>query len=148
MAFSFRKFAAKAEVVRPFELAAVSEDQANPIVLMVRHAGDGNQGFANHQYKAVNKGRARSGQISADFVQARIADAADAFARHVIVDWRNVVEDGKPVPYSVDAAGRFLAALIHPTEGRSDVFMKLQSFCENADNFRDPVVDPIDLGKG
>lgn len=157
MDFSFEQFAAKATVTREFRLDAVSEDQANPIILIVRHAGDGNPGFTNHAYKTVNKGQARGGKVTPELVQTRIAEAVDAFARTVVVGWKNVSYDGKnpseppkgtPVPFSVEMVGKLLTALTHPIKGRSDVFLSLQRYCESADNFSDPAVDAADLGKG
>jgi hypothetical protein len=147
MGFSFRKFAARPDVTRSFELAAISEDQANPIVLVVRHAGDANPGYTSHTFKKVNRGQARGGQVTLELAQANLVDAADAYAQHVIVGWQNVVVEGKAVPCTPDTVRDFLTALIHPTEGRADVFMRLRAFCENPDNFREAIVDPAELGK-
>lgn len=150
MGFSFEKFAVKPQVTRRFSLDAVSEDPKNPIVLIVRAAGQNNVEYRNHSLKVVSKARdarARSSRVTPDLVEQRLRENAEAYSRFVIVGWENVLEDGKPAPFSPDACLRFLEALLHPTHGRRDVWFELSTFCEDADNFSDGVGDPAELGK-
>jgi hypothetical protein len=151
MGFSFKKFAARAERTAEFVLDTVSEDPEHPVTLVVRHAGEGNRSYLSAALKGANAGRARAGRgrvTPAALQMAREEDAA-LFAQHVVVDWKNAVgDDGKPVPFTADACEQFLVALADPKDGRPDVFGALVAFCQNPENFRDPVGSVEDLGKG
>lgn len=145
MAFAIRK--AALQDTQRYKLDSISPDQAKPITLIVRHAGESNRLYMSALVKEVNVGRsANSMRATEDGRQTARLDFAERFTRDgVVVGWENVVEDGKPVVFSTEAAHRFLLEVI---AAWPDVFDDFRAWCQNWDSFRTPVADPVDLGKG
>ena len=108
----------------------VPRDNPNPVVLVVRHAGDGNPAFMN-----ANRSTPRAtGRIPVYERMARL------FACHVVVDWENVAET-----YTPELGEQMLLALIRAK--RTDVLDYLSAFTSDADNFTEPMASAVDLGK-
>lgn len=110
-----------------------------PVTLIVCFAGESNQGFA----KARKSSAFRAAKGDAMERMWR-----EAFAKHVIKGWKNVLRaDGTAVPYTA-AAGAELLQHIADAGERTDIINGLTLFCVNPDNFTAPLVDPGDLGNG
>lgn len=122
-----------------------------PIVLIVKHAGRGNEPFMAAAFKQASTRQPVAGpSLAAD--QASREEDAELFAKHVIVGWENV-----PGAYDARRGQDFLGVLIQPRQGgekdadygfRLAEFDRLRIFCRNTANFRDPAGSAEDLGKG
>jgi hypothetical protein len=152
MPFSFKHASIPVEATREFDLGISTVADGANLVLVVKHAGEGNKGYWNALIKRVNAMSARGagrGKLTAEQLDKARAETAEIFATHVVTGWKNAVEDGKPAPCTPEAVGRLLAALIAPPpDGRPDLFDELRKYCEDASNFTGPALDPVDLGKG
>lgn len=139
---------------RDFKLEGVIDftDANGAIVsptLVVRHAGPSNAAFWSTVLRQANEKRGAAGiarVTPASIVEARANDAK-LYAQFVVVDWRNVFEDGatSPTPFSVDKCEELLLAV---AASMPDVFDVLRAFVSDADNFRTvAAVDGAALGK-
>lgn len=109
----------------------VPRDNPDPVVLVVRHAGDGNPAFMN-----ANRSTPRaSGRIPIYERMARL------YAAHVIAGWENV---GDKV-YTPELGEEMLLALIRAK--RVDILDYISAFVADADNFGEPMASAADLGK-
>lgn len=130
---------------------SISPDATKPITLIVKHAGETNPAYWSDVMKDVSGsasssvGAARPGE---DAMQAIRVDHADRFARTVVIDWENVLDQGVPVTCTPAAAREFFDMLIAPgEESYRDVFDRFVATCRNIDTFRAPIADPVVLGK-
>lgn len=102
-------------------------------VLQVRPASQSNKSYFNAVLKraAANKGRGRRNLNSlANAVTESRAEDRLMYPQHIVVDWTGVTDaSGNEVPYSVDAATDFLAAL------PDWIFDELTAFCREPSNF-------------
>lgn len=153
MGFSFKKHSVPAEMTRRYELGEVSEPDAPPIALIVRHAGEANAAYWNAMFKRINDLQAKAGSGAPRLTPAQLVksrgETIEIYAQTIVAGWENVLEDGKPAQCTPEVVLRFLSALIAPPpDGCPEVFDELRKFCENASNFRPPAVSSVDLGKG
>lgn len=120
-------------------LSAIRVPRTNesPVVLVLKHAGDGNHAFTNARAKTPPA----SGRIPSYERIARL------YAKHVIVGWENVADDkGVPVAFTPELAEDMLIKLIHARRtGEIDL---IAGFAGDADNFCDSLVSAGELGKG
>jgi hypothetical protein len=120
-------------------LSAIRIPRTNesPVVLILKHAGDGNHAFTNARAKTPPT----SGRIPSYERIARL------YAKHVIVGWENVVDDkGVPIAFTHELAEDMLIKLIHARRmGEIDL---IAGFAGDADNFCEPLVSAGELGKG
>lgn len=149
--FDLARFSIKPAAMRPFVFHQILDAEGNPATLIVKHAGESNATFLSAAFKQA-KIRDEAGAGQKSLTPARLKEtrleAAALYSRFVVADWKHMpleVGAASPTPFSSDACLRFLEAVI---EHLPEAFDALRNFCGNADNFRDPVVDPVDLGKG
>lgn len=113
-----------------------STSKAPPITLLVKHAGESNERYQNALVKAPVLG-----------AEDAKRQGLTLFARYVIVGWENVLDlEGKALPYTPEGGEELLLKLVDKRARRGDIVARLISFANNADNFRDEVVDAGDLG--
>lgn len=121
---------------------------ADPIVLVVRHAGRGNDEFTS---MVTKQAKARANAADETPAQRQLAREEDAelFARTVVVGW-----EGVPGEFTPDRALAFFRYLIQPRRsGEHDAdyafrlaeFDRLKLFCLSFGTFRGSAED---LGKG
>lgn len=149
MAFRLDQYAVKPAATRRFVFNRILDPEGRPATLVVMHAGESNKPYINALFKQARAGAAAgtSGRTAtpAAVRESRLEDAK-LFADHVIAGWENMpLDDGKPAVFSADAVFRFLTELI---DVLPEDFLRLRAYCADPDNFRDPTVDPVDLGKG
>lgn len=148
MGFRLDQYASKPAATRPFQFRQIIVD-GEPATLTVKHAGESNAEFNNAAFKLLRV-RSDAGSGAQALTPARLKEArleaAGLYSKYVVTGWAHMPpDDGKPATFTPDACLRFLTELI---EVLPEAFDALRSFCGNPDNFRDPVVDPVDLGKG
>lgn len=103
--------------------------------LIVLSATEANQPYMNERLRAGtrNKGRQRqieAGKLAVRHIREQRDEDRSSFARHVVRDWKNVVDAaGKKVAFSVAECDAWLQAL--PTY----LFDELRQFCQNPANF-------------
>jgi len=140
------------DITARYTLWALTTDHSKPVVLIVRPAAAPNAAFMNAAFKSLNTEVAGAGRkkLSEERLHATNVEAAELYAKYVIVGWENVRDDDGEYPeWSPGAAAEFLSALIQPPpNGRPDLFIALRNFCGDIENFRAPVVDAGELGKG
>ena len=127
----------RADKTAEYPIAQLHFPRSNPepLVLVLKHAGDSNKPYKN----AIVKAPALTGEAAE--IQGEVL-----FAKHVIVGWKNFIDkDGKPVPYTADG-GAELMSLLRTKAERLDIVRGLRFFAVNAENFRAPIVDAGDLG--
>lgn len=113
--------------------------------LLVKYAGEGNDGYERERRAAVEQVSTHpDGPNKAALLRKLLAPV---FAAHVVTGWEGLVEDDGSAPaFTAEKCGEFLAALAsHPD--RADVFGLLYQAC-NAGNFRDPLPTAVSVGKG
>jgi hypothetical protein len=146
-----RRASYAAEATARFTIWPYSTD-GRQCVLIVRPAAQPNDAYINAAFKLPSSSRPGAAQMSVSRIKETAAEYAPLFARHIIVGWEHVYEDEAPdavAPFTADKALEFLLALIKPPpDGRPDVFVDLRVFCGQVENFRAPIVDAVDLGKG
>lgn len=109
----------------------VPRNNPEPVVLELRHAGDGNE-----RYKKAMKNAAAKGKIGEVEIVA-------LFAKTVVVGWKNVKHlDGKDMPFSPNAATELLSRLLD--HNRGDIVSRAYARAAEADRF---VRSADDLGK-
>ncbi len=109
----------------------------NPVVLVVKPAGEAND-------------RLRNAEIKAPAVTGKEAlrQRASLFAKHVIAGWKHVLDkDGKPIAYTADGGEELLHRLIDAKRGE-DLVVPFMVFARNPNHFTGPQVDAGDLGNG
>jgi hypothetical protein len=152
MGFSFKHASVPVEATREYDLGIATVIDAPNVVLVVKHAGEGNKPYWNALIKRVNAMTARGagrGKLTPEQLDKGRAETAEIVAAHVVVGWKNAIEDGKPAACTPEAVLRLLSALLAPPpDGRPDLFDELRKYCEDAGNFSGPIADPVDLGKG
>lgn len=119
----------------PLEGVSIPATNENHVVLVVKFAGRGTP-FLNALTKAAK-------------ITDKLADAertASLFARYAVEGWKNVEKDGKPVPYTAELGAEVFHKLIRAR--RPEIVDLAITRAMNADNFRAPVVEAADLGKG
>lgn len=139
MGFSFKSASFQPDAEVEFILDSISEDQVNPITFRVKHAGHGNAAFRNAHTKSMAdlQNRYSSAVSTPAYDNAVRAADVELLADHVIVGWKNVLEDGAPATFSNAKLKEFLYELIkEPPVGRPDVFDRLRGWVRNAENFR------------
>lgn len=114
----------------------IPRDNPNPVVLELAHAGRSNAAYIN----AMMKIRQADGASHGDESSAAELDTSDvrqskAFARHVVIGWHNVVENGKPTACTPDRVEELLVMLI--AAKRPDYVRGAVAFASNPDNFRE-----------
>jgi hypothetical protein len=121
-----------------YTLSAVNIPRGNPepVVLIVKHAGEGNERYQS----AIMKAARATGREA-------MKQRATIFAKHVITGWENVLKDGKPVPYTWQDGEELLHKLIDAKRWEVEV-AGLITFSRDPDNFQSPAVDAGDLGNG
>lgn len=149
MSFALGHLAAKPATTRQFRFNQILDAEGNPATLTVKHAGESNEGFLNAAFKQARPeaGAGTKNMTPARLKEARL-EAARLYAQHIVSAWKYMpLEVGAtaPTPFSPEACLRFLEAVI---DALPETFDALRTFCGNADNFRDPIVDSADLGKG
>jgi len=126
--------------------------------LIVRHAGETNPAFyAATLKRQASESRKRTSGSSADAVRENREVDAKLIAKHVVVGWKNVVEDaprGGILPVDFDTLRcEELLMMILADEPRADqplrmaVFHSLRLFVFDYHNFYEPKVDGVELGK-
>lgn len=129
--------------LQPYTLDSITlEGSDKPLVLILKHAGEGNDGYQNEKKKIDARLKAQSGSpTNRMIVTALIA----AFAKHVVAGWENAVEDGKPATCTPAKVQELLNAIV--IDGL-DIVDRLMGYALEPSNFRDqPALDPGDLGK-
>jgi hypothetical protein len=120
-------------------LSAIRVPRTNesPVVLILKHAGDGNHAFTNARAKTPPA----SGRIPQYERVARL------YAKYVIVGWEHVLDErGAPVEYTAELGEDMLVKLINAK--RTGEIDMIAAFAGEADNFCDPIVSASELGKG
>lgn len=123
--------------------------------LIVRPSGEANAKYRSAMAKASNDPRLRGHgrRRTPAMTNASREVEAELYAKHVVVGWRNVFEDGAEVPFSETKCLELLMALVEPQPDGATPFAEefeyLMAFCRNNDNFRDtPLAEAGALGKG
>lgn len=104
--------------------------------LVVRYAGETNQGYFNAQLRRAGKARKAlaRGQISAAMIADNRREDRELFPKYVIVGWRDVVgDDGKELPFSAEDCADFVDAL------PDWVFDDVRGYASDPANFVDAV---------
>lgn len=136
---------------REFRLDGVDLGAGTP-KLIVRHAGESNSGYWTAILKQSNERQQRARKLTQQQIDDNRADDCKLLAKHVVVNWANVLEDdarnpGKPKPsdFSPETCEEFLVEL---ATNAPDIFGALRAFVGDPDNFRSaPAVDGVELGK-
>jgi hypothetical protein len=132
---------------RTFTLDGVHVRCEKPVVLTVRHAGQGNPAFESAQLKLFRERQAHAGgSPTPQRIEANRLLEAKLLAATVVTGWENVIRaDGVLTPMTPDLVEELLSAMIRR---RVDMFIAFAAYCYNADNFRDIAIgDPEALGK-
>ncbi len=116
----------------------VAEGCEASLVLVMKHAGDGNPGWENANRKLAIQRGASSGRTGGE---ESIRALIPLFAKHVMVDWENATET-----YSIDAGAKLLTDLAD--NGGLDLVWGAMRYALEPQNFRGPSGDTGDLGNG
>lgn len=109
-----------------------------PVTLICKHWGE-----ANKDLQAAHKNKAFRKLVSEDATRATI----ELLARYVIVGWRDVNDkDGSPREYSAKLGEELLRQLVRVEN--SVLIDRIALFVREPSNFRAPLVDAEELGKG
>lgn len=146
--------ARRREATRRYVMDAVcDEDHPNdPVVLIVRSACEDNADYNNAVFKA-EASDADPKIITMEWIEAKRSRIIERFAKHVVIGWENVYEDGKPLPCTPSAVTTFLRMLCasppgHPELlGAPQLFDELKEFCMTRSNFHEPTIGAVELGK-
>lgn len=117
--------------------------------LTVRHAGDGTPAYKQASWHTANALRQRGGgnSISQAKTRQRCVENAKLIADYCVTSWQYVVEDdGKAAPCTPDKVLEFLTTIIDADEGIA-MFVGFSAHVQDADNFRAPLGDAVELGK-
>jgi hypothetical protein len=154
MEFQFKQSTSSRDTAR-FVLSALSPDPKNPITLIVRHAGIGNEAFMTAVLAQQELPSRRNVLLAAQ--EARETDAG-VFARTVVIGWENVTtRDGQSAPATPEAFERFLLQWCAPRMAsekdvdyaqRVGLYDRFRTFCRSLAEFRDELPDAETLGKG
>lgn len=123
----------KPDLVKPYELADLEINGVIPI-LYVRTATDANVDLFTHRLaEAQNKpARRKSKKVTKADIQKVREDDIDLYARYVVTDWENVIDDsGKKVPFDVDSCRDYLLSL------PSYIVDPMRDYCSDALNWTD-----------
>jgi hypothetical protein len=144
MAFGLARFDLTTLTAR-LELPRISEDPARPITLVLRFLGVGNRDWEAWRFTRDAAAPDDAKKTTAQRLAERRAEMRDALSTIGLAGWDNVFESGVPVPFSSEAAARFLAE-VH--DAVPATLTEIVDFAANRSNFRpDPVIDPGALGK-
>jgi hypothetical protein len=146
MAFGLARFDLN-DLTRRIEFPEISADPKKPITLIVRAAGEGNRAWTSAQFKRPVPEQPKDATRTPWDTDAGRDRIVAIFAEAILVGWENVYDEAdpsNPVPFSVEAAERFLRELIARV---ADVWLRLWIEVDDRKKFR-PTVDPVDLGKG
>ena len=93
----------------------------------------GNTEYRNASLRFASKNKALfKGAVSSKAVDAHRASDRGLFAKHVVVGWKNIFDDGgDPVEFSPSNCEEFLTML------PDDIFDEIRDFAGNISNFRD-----------
>lgn len=124
-----------------FTLSKVFVRSDKPLVLIMRHAGEGNAEYKNMRTRLVREIASSSGDAAA----AR-ALTVRIFAHTVIEGWENCISrDGKPMAYTPALGVEFLQAI---NDKAPDEIGAAFAYAYNPDNFRtSPAAAAEHLGK-
>jgi hypothetical protein len=109
--------------------------------LTMKFAGDENKPLRNAIAKLASRHAFRN-KTAPDINRMLIP----LYAKHVVVGWTNVFEDGKPAAFSVEKCEEYLTAI--DEAGGIDIISEAFGFANDKYNFRDtPVGSAEDVGK-
>lgn len=141
-------------VTRRLELTELIQPEGvPPIALVLRHAGTTNAAWDSYMLKRPAPPTPALGDPEPEVTaETRLADRAkdrantnEMLSKCCVEGWENVLEDDKTVPFSVEAARRFLDELAVEAP---DTWIRIQRFVYSVGNFRGRVADKVELGKG
>lgn len=101
-------------------------------ILVVRPAMESNKAYFNASLKASrsNMRSIRNGNVTAGLLDETRENDRELYALHIVSGWSAVLDNGgKPVEFSREVAGDFLAAL------PNWLFDELREFCGTPSNF-------------
>jgi hypothetical protein len=124
-------------------LSRVRVRHAEPVVLILRHAGWTNPDYVNAARKLENEERTNG---IAPTGRAAVERIVPLFAEHVVESWEHVIgADGQPVPCTPSEVEALLLALCRKNHDLVDAAM---SRAMHTDNFRPPMGTAEALGNG
>jgi len=117
---------------------------AEPIVLIMRHAGESNHAFMNKRRKIDNVLKSYGDEIPLGVLRRHLIPV---FAETVIEGWENVLAADRktPVPYSPGAGEELLTKI---AKDNPDVIDRAFAYAMPAAHFRDSVGSVEALGNG
>jgi hypothetical protein len=123
-----------------------------PVVVHATHAGDGTPGFSRASWRAAAERMSRrsgTAKVSKKLVRDSAIELARRAADHCVKSWEEVYEDGStsPAPCTPDKVYELFEAIIDAQDGLAE-FSEFSTWITTADNFREPAIDAVDLGKG
>lgn len=136
--FDFGYLTPSTERVHKHVLHGVHVPRTNPqpVTLRLRFCGRGTP-----YWNAWNKAKELTDDTEAN------KRAAGWLARHGLDGWENVLdESGKPIPYTVQGGEELLHALIDAR--RAEKLVVAINVASSPDNFCEPAVEAVELGKG
>jgi hypothetical protein len=130
----------RADQTARFPLTELHIPRGNPecVMLVVRHAGESNDGWMRGIKNAKFRGLS-------DDAANRLAD--ELAAKHVIVGWENVLDKQGALLAYVPSAGIELLTKLREMK-RGALISRLTGFAADASNFTASVLDAGDLGNG
>ena len=121
----------KPDLVKPYELTDLEINGVTPI-LYVCTSTDANTPLFKHRLAdAQNKpARRKSKKVTKADIQKIREEDIDLYARFVVTDWENVIDDsGKKVPFDVDSCRDYLLSL------PSYIVDPMRDYCSDALNW-------------
>lgn len=125
---------------------------AGPPILTCRHAGDGTPGYKTAEWAYLNAThQARASKVHTPAkTEAQCIEVAKILARHCVMSWVNVFDDGEttPSPCTPEKVLEFLTAIITAENGLT-AFGQFREWISNRESFyvTPPMGDPVALGK-
>ncbi|MBA3421651.1 MAG: hypothetical protein H0U12_07130 [Thermoleophilaceae bacterium] len=118
--------------------------------LLVRFAGEGNDGYMNESFKAART--LGAGQVTAQRLRTDRELDVPIYAEHVLTGWESVYEDDpehdgkvRPAVFDLAKAQAFLLELAREVPHE---FNRMRNFAQSPSNFRTSIASAEDLGKG
>jgi hypothetical protein len=116
---------------------AIPRGNPKAVELELRFAGESNDAYQSELKSSAFRNLAK---VDLDAAKDKL------LAETVIVSWRNVLDGGRPVEFTVETCKSFLAQLRRVK--RSGLIDAIENVASSPTNFRAPVVDAGDLGNG
>ena len=120
-----------------------------PVVLQLVYGGNGSTFF--NEFAKLKRPSVDASQSEWTAWRERVATL---LASHVVVGWEYVDDKGAPVPFTPENCAALFRRLINlkdargATVGRWDIVEGVLLYALDPDNFRAPMPEPDELGKG